>query len=94
MTKFFRAGGMGGGYSLGPMANKNQILASDLASALRELEQIAGEIESGGLGLEEGLVKYERGSALLRHARSVLERAEFAVSRLAAGERPGLRAAS
>ena len=87
MTKFFRAGSVGDAYSLGAMANKNRIGTTDLASALRELEHIAAEIESGRLGLEEGLQKYQRGNALLRHARSVLERAENTVSRLVPRER-------
>ena len=94
MTKFLRAGGVGEAYSLVAMANKNRIQASDLASALRELEQLAGEIESGELGLQAGLEKYQRGAVLLRHARSVLQKAEQTVSRLAPAERPHLRAAS
>lgn len=94
MIKFFRAGGVGDGYSLGAMANKNQIEASGLASALKELEQIAAEIESGRLGLEQGLKRYQRGNTLLRRARSILQRAENAVSRLAPAERQGYRWAS
>ncbi len=44
--------------------------------ALAELEQILSEIEGGQVGLEQSLVKYERGSFLIQHCRSVLGQAE------------------
>ena len=44
--------------------------------ALAELEQILTDIEGGEVGLEESLVKYERGNFLIGHCRGVLNRAE------------------
>jgi exodeoxyribonuclease VII small subunit len=44
--------------------------------ALRELEEILSEIENGNVGLEESLVKYERGNFLIQHCRGVLSAAE------------------
>ena len=44
--------------------------------ALRELEQILGEIERGEVGLEESLEKYERGNFLIQHCMGVLNTAE------------------
>ena len=45
-------------------------------SALVDLQQIVGELESGALGLEDSLRQYERGASLLRHCYSLLESAE------------------
>jgi exodeoxyribonuclease VII small subunit len=59
------------------MANKKaQIPPKNFEEALQELEQILGEIESGQVGLEESLVKYERGTFLIQHCRGVLSGAE------------------
>jgi exodeoxyribonuclease VII small subunit len=44
--------------------------------ALRELEEILSEIEGGQVGLEESLVKYERGNFLIQYCRGVLNTAE------------------
>jgi exodeoxyribonuclease VII small subunit len=44
--------------------------------ALAELEQILARIESGEVGLEESLLKYERGNFLIKHCRDVLNQAE------------------
>lgn len=59
------------------MANKkNQSPPKNFEDALRELDQILAEIESGEVGLEDNLVKYERGTFLIQHCRGVLRQAE------------------
>ncbi len=58
------------------MAKKTQTAPKSFEDALREVEQILGEIESGSIGLEESLVKHERGAFLIQHCRGVLDRAE------------------
>jgi exodeoxyribonuclease VII small subunit len=50
--------------------------------ALRELEEILAEIENGQVGLEESLVKYERGNYLIQHCRNVLAAAEKQIEAL------------
>ena len=57
--------------------------------ALRELEEILSEIENGNVGLEESLVKYERGNFLIQHCRSVLTVAEKQIESLAKNEDEG-----
>ncbi|MBC8107928.1 MAG: exodeoxyribonuclease VII small subunit [Anaerolineae bacterium] len=54
--------------------------------ALRELESILSEIENGNVGLEESLVKYERGNFLIQHCRGVLTVAEKQIESLSKGE--------
>jgi exodeoxyribonuclease VII small subunit len=52
--------------------------ATDLnfESALKELEQIVRELESGEVGLDESLKKFEQGIELYKNCRQTLEGAE------------------
>ena len=45
-------------------------------SALAELEQLLGQLESGSLPLNQLLAGYQRGAQLLLHCRSQLETVE------------------
>lgn len=58
------------------MARKAQTPPKNFEEALQELEQILTDIEGGQVGLEESLVKYERGTFLIQHCRGVLSTAE------------------
>lgn len=58
------------------MAKKNQPIPRSFEQALAELESILSEIESGEVGLEQSLQRYERGMFLLQHCREVLQQAE------------------
>jgi exodeoxyribonuclease VII small subunit len=49
---------------------------------LRELEEVLDAIESGDLGLEETLARYERGVGLYRELTGLLRGAEETVARL------------
>lgn len=65
------------------MAKRTQIPPKTFEEALRELETILTEIESGEVGLEDSLVRYERGNFLIQHCRGVLARAENQIELLA-----------
>ena len=58
------------------MAKKNVTPPKTFEEGLQELEQILSDIESGALGLEDSLGKYERGTFLIEHCRGVLATAE------------------
>ena len=58
------------------MAKKNQQPPKSFEGAVDELEKILQEIESGSVGLEESLLRYERGTFLIQHCRGVLAQAE------------------
>jgi exodeoxyribonuclease VII small subunit len=58
------------------MAKKNQQPPKNFEEAIQELEKILAEIESGNVGLEESLSRYERGTFLIQHCRGVLAQAE------------------
>lgn len=69
------------------MAKKqNQVPPKNFEEALAELEQILSQIEGGECGLEESLVKYERGTFLIQHCRGVLNVAEQQIEMLTKGD--------
>jgi len=56
----------------------------DFEKAVEQVEKIIERIESGEIGLEKSIVEYERGVALLKRCREVLDRAEQKVQDLTA----------
>jgi exodeoxyribonuclease VII small subunit len=54
----------------------------DFERAVEQVEKIIERIESGEIGLEASITEYERGVALIRRCRAVLERAEQRVDEL------------
>ena len=74
------------------MAKRNQTPPKSFEEALQELEQILAEIEGGEMGLEESLVKYERGTFLIQHCRTVLNSAEKQIELLSKAPDGGLQA--
>ncbi len=68
------------------MSKKSQPAPKSFEDALRELEQILSDIESGNVGLEESLLKYERGNFLIQHCRGVLNTAEKQIESMGKNE--------
>lgn len=67
------------------MAKKNLPPPKNFEEAVEELEQLLATIESGELGLEDTLLKYERGSFLIQHCRQVLDSAEKQIELISKG---------
>jgi len=59
--------------------------------ALAELESILKQIETGSLGLEDSLAKYERGNFLIQHCRGVLGNAEKQIEMISGTADAGVR---
>ncbi len=64
------------------MAKKTQQTPKSFEEAIQELEKILSEIESGNIGLEESLSRYERGTFLVQHCRGVLAQAEKQIDQI------------
>ncbi len=64
------------------MAKKTQPAPTTFEDGMRELEAILSEMENGQIGLEESLARYERGSFLIGHCRSVLSAAQTQIEQL------------
>lgn len=50
--------------------------------ALRQLEEIAEQIEQGKIGLEESIARYEQGMLLVKQCREILSTAEHRIQML------------
>ena len=68
------------------MPKKNQPIPKTFEEAIGELERILSEMEGGQVGLEDSLLKYERGTFLIRHCQNVLSAAEKQIELLSKGE--------
>jgi len=49
---------------------------------ITELEGIVAQIEQGQIPLDDSLQQYERGMALIRHCREILEKAEKRIEKI------------
>ncbi len=58
--------------------------------ALGKLEQIVEQIESGEIGLEESIARYEEGTRLIKQCRGILDAAEKKIELLAKADDGGL----
>jgi exodeoxyribonuclease VII small subunit len=68
-----------------------EISTLSFEAALRELEQIVSELESGQAPLEQSIERYERGARLKAHCEARLEQARLRVEKIVVG--PGGEAA-
>ena len=62
-----------------------QVAPKSFELAIEELERILSEMEGDGVGLEESLEKYERGTYLLQWCRGVIGEAEKKIEVLSRG---------
>ena len=67
------------------MAKKTQQPPKSFEEGMRELEAILSEMENGQIGLEDSLVRYERGAFLIGHCRGVLSTAQQQIEQLTRG---------
>ena len=58
--------------------------------ALSKLEKIVEQIESGQIGLEESIARYEEGIRLIKQCRSILDAAEKKIQLLSKAEGAGV----
>jgi len=50
--------------------------------AIKELTNIVGKIEQGQIPLQDSLSQYERGMALIKHCRTILQKAEKRIEKI------------
>jgi len=61
---------------------KNDIGKLGFEEAIKELGSIVGKIEQGQIPLQDSLKRYERGMALIKHCRTILEKAEKRIEKI------------
>jgi exodeoxyribonuclease VII small subunit len=50
--------------------------------AIKELTSIVGKIEQGQVPLQDSLEQYEKGMALIKHCRTILQKAEKRIDKI------------
>lgn len=61
---------------------KNDISKMSFEEAIKELGNIVGKIEQGQIPLQDSLTQYERGMALIKHCKGILEKAEARIDKI------------
>ena len=56
--------------------------------AIKELTNIVSDIEQGQIPLQESLQQYEKGMALIKHCRTILQKAEKRIEKITEEEPP------
>ena len=67
------------------MPDAKDISQLSFEEALKELEQIVAQLESGQAPLEASIESYERGAALKAHCEAKLEQARLRVEKIVVG---------
>ena len=65
---------------------KNDISEKGFEESIKELTEIVSKIEQGEIALESSLEQYERGMALIKHCKGILEKAEKRIEKISEGE--------
>ena len=70
--------------------NKSQADISNLSfeQAIKELTSIVTRIEQGEIPLQDSLQQYEKGMALIKHCRTILQKAEQRIEKISKQEMP------
>ncbi len=69
--------------------NKNNIAKLSFEEAIKELTDIVGKIEQGQIPLQDSLGQYERGMALIKHCRDILQKAERRIEKISEEKNSG-----
>jgi exodeoxyribonuclease VII small subunit len=65
---------------------KSDITKLGFEQAINELTGIVQKIEQGEIALADSLQQYERGMALIKHCRTILQQAEKRIEKISAPE--------
>jgi exodeoxyribonuclease VII small subunit len=66
---------------------KNDIDKMSFEEAIKELTDIVGKIERGQIPLQDSLEQYEKGMALIKHCKGILEKAEKRIEKISEQEK-------
>ena len=77
------------GKEMAGQKQKNDIGKMSFEEAIKELTSIVSKIEQGQIPLQDSLEQYERGMALIKHCRGILQQAEKRIEKIAEEEESG-----
>lgn len=61
---------------------KGDVSKLSFEQAIKELTGIVGKIEQGDIALADSIQQYEKGMALIKHCRKILQEAEKRIERI------------
>ncbi|UCF44198.1 MAG: exodeoxyribonuclease VII small subunit [Planctomycetota bacterium] len=67
---------------------KNNITKLTFEQAIKQLTDIVGKIEQGEIPLQDSLNQYERGMALIKHCKDILQKAEKRIEKVSEQKQP------
>jgi exodeoxyribonuclease VII small subunit len=65
---------------------KNDVDKMSFEEAIKELTNIVGNIEQGQIPLQDSLEQYEKGMALIKQCRTILQKAEERIEKITKDE--------
>lgn len=65
---------------------QNDISRLSFEKAIKSLTDIVSSIEKGDIPLEDSLQQYEKGMALIKHCRAILQKAEKRIEKISGSE--------
>jgi exodeoxyribonuclease VII small subunit len=65
---------------------KNDVDKMSFEEAIKELTNIVGKIEQGQIPLQDSLEQYEKGMALIKQCRTILQKAEERIEKITKDE--------
>jgi exodeoxyribonuclease VII small subunit len=69
-------------------AKPEDLVGQSFEQAIDDLNRVVGQIEDGRIPLQDSIDQYERGMALIRHCRTILQVAEKRIEQIAAEQKP------
>ena len=66
--------------------SKDEITKLTFEQAIAQLKEIVTRIEQGQIALQDSLDQYEKGMALIKHCRDILQKAEKRIEKIAKEE--------
>jgi exodeoxyribonuclease VII small subunit len=67
---------------------KNNITKLTFEQAIKQLTGIVGKIEQGEIPLQDSLNQYEKGMALIKHCKDILQKAEKRIEKISEEKQP------
>lgn len=65
---------------------KDELTKLTFEQAIGQLKEIVGQIEQGEIPLQDSLEQYEKGMALIKHCRGILQKAEKRIEKISKEE--------
>jgi exodeoxyribonuclease VII small subunit len=79
------------GKDMAKSKNQDDISKLSFEQAIKELTGIVGKIEQGEIPLQDSLAQYEKGMALIKHCRDILQKAEKRIEKISEEQKTGDR---